>query len=420
MQYEYIDIAEHDLSKPLLRPPRANRENRLQLRSDGKLIGAQSEGPYRAVLDLLDPIVNFEITKTGTTTGGLTNCVVAVRMLDPEGKPLAVPGALLRGRLCTNGLHGVHAGSGTTIVANTGCTTMAVETTAKDVVISNKANVAATGTLNISGVVVDGQTVTIGSRVYQFRTGLTALTSGNVEVDVSARGTKASGTLTIAEPVTAGDTIVIGDQTYVFVTGAANAPGEIGIGANEAATKVNIPAAINGTDGINTANTKVVAASEFSSDTLALTARFTGIQGNSIVTAELGQGLTHASNVFSGATLANGVDVSAAHAVTDLVAAITNDASAVVTAVDGAGDTVVVTAKTTGVGGNSIATTETMANGAWDASTLAGGATGDESLFEFAITNGADETLTFRIGPSPVGKQIKGNFDASIQLIWSA
>jgi hypothetical protein len=271
----------------------------------------------------------------------------------------------------------------------------------KEYILSDVAGAAATGTLTLTGVVIDGETVTIGARVYQFRTGATALVSGRVAVDISARGTKAVGTLTIAEPVTAGDVIVIGDQTYVFVTGTGNAPGEIGIGANEAATKLAIVAAINGTDSVNSANTKV-SASAFSGDVCTLTARYTGTQGNSIVTAELGQGLTHTSNVFNGTTLGTttaGVDVSAANAITDLVAAINGDASALVSAVDGAGDTVVVTADTAGADGNSLATTETMANGSFAAVTLTGGATEERAVY-VDVTDATAESIDVLVSGS--------------------
>ena len=65
---------------------------------------------------------------------------------------------------------------------------------------------------------------------------------------------------------------------------------------------------------------------------------------------------------------------SAAQSVTALVAAINGDASAVVTAADGAGDTVVVTAITAvAATGNAIASTKTIANATWGAATLAGG-----------------------------------------------
>jgi hypothetical protein len=110
----------------------------------------------------------------------------------------------------------------------------------------------------------------------------------------------AQGTLTIAEPVTADDSIIIGGVTYTFVTGTTSAPGEIGLGAGEAATKLAIVAAINGTDTFNTANPLVTAAA-FSGDACVLTAKTKGVAGNSIGTVEVL--LTHASNVFDATTL---------------------------------------------------------------------------------------------------------------------
>jgi len=83
-----------------------------------------------------------------------------------------------------------------------------------------------------------------------------------------------------------------------------------------------------------------------------------------------------ANGSFGGATLSGGTDESAANAVTAIVAAITGDGSAVVSAVDGAGDTVVVTALTKGVVGDAIGTTETLTNGSWGAATLENGVDG--------------------------------------------
>jgi hypothetical protein len=291
---------------------------------------------------------------------------------------------------------GTTADSTNAVLSLSADATQVTEVTAdKEYIIRELPSAVATGTLTLTGVVIDAQTVTIGPRVYQFRTGATALVSGRVNVDISARGTKAQGTLTIAEPVTAGDTIVIGDQTYVFVTGTADSPGEIGIGGSEAASKTNIVAAINGTDSINAANTKV-SASAFSADVCTLTARYTGTQGNDIVTAELGQGLTHASNVFNAATLGDttaGVNPSAAHAILDLLAAINGDGSAVVTAAAGAGTTVIVTSKTAGTAANSYATTETMANGSFGAATLTGGIDGANGSMTVIVTNAEAETI---------------------------
>ena len=64
---------------------------------------------------------------------------------------------------------------------------------------------------------------------------------------------------------------------------------------------------------------------------------------------------------------------SAAQSVTALVAAVNGDSSAIVTAQDGAGNTVVVTADAPGTAGNALATTTTCLNGSWAQITLTGG-----------------------------------------------
>jgi hypothetical protein len=398
---------------------RANHnELAVRLNESDELIVIDDQGDQVQNLSALD--LSFEITAAAEAANARN---VTVTLVDSNGDAYPVSGALLRARICNDGTSHAVA-SNATIIAGDGCTTVdAINGThpnTKDIVITNATATASTGTLTISGVVVDGETVTIGSRVYQFRTGATALTSGNVAVDVSARGTKAQGILTIAEPVTAGDTIIIGTQTYVFVTGATNAPGEIGIGGSEAATKLAIPLAINGGDGFNVANTTVTAASAFSADILTLTARFTGTQGNSIVTAELGQGLTHASNVFNNSTLGTttaGVDVSAANAGADLVTAINADASAIVSA-SGTG-TVTITADTAGNAGDSIVSTETMANGAFGAATLTGGANGSLAVFNLIVTDASVETVTLRLGPPPLGLNYRADFSAILDLAFA-
>jgi hypothetical protein len=74
------------------------------------------------------------------------------------------------------------------------------------------------------------------------------------------------------------------------------------------------------------------------------------------------------------------VDVSggatASDAVTALVSAITASGDGTYSGADGAGDTVVITYGTYGTTGNSVATTETCANGAWGATTLESGVNG--------------------------------------------
>ena len=108
------------------------------------------------------------------------------------------------------------------------------------------------------------------------------------------------GTLTMDTQPTVGDTMTIGSKTYTFTTdGTAASDGEIDVGADLADAKTLVPAAINGTDGINTANASVTAAA-FSGDDMVVTAITKGTAGDSIATTET---FTAGTNVFDAATL---------------------------------------------------------------------------------------------------------------------
>ena len=235
--------------------------------------------------------------------------------------------------------------------------------------------VAATGTLTLTGVVKDGEKVTIGTDVYEFLTDAaqTKTAPTNIAVNIAASATKSSGTLTMDTQPTAGDTVTIGTKTYIFVpVGTANADGEVSIGADLAEAQAALVAAINGADEVNDAHPLVTAAA-FAADDCVITALIGGTLNNTVATTET---FTAATNVFAGATLALGTDCPAADAVTALVAAIVASDTQGVGATDGAGDTVVLTADTAGALANSIATTETMANGAFGTATLTGGVDG--------------------------------------------
>jgi len=231
--------------------------------------------------------------------------------------------------------------------------------------------VAASGTLTLTGVVIDGETVTIGTDVYEFcadaAQSLTAST--NIAVDITSHATASQGTLTVTEQPSADETITIGTTEYTFKA-VADEDGEIPLGVDEATTKLNIVAAINGTDGINTAHADVSAAA-FSGDTCIITALVGGTAGDAIATTE-----TMVNGSFDAATLGTttaGVDCLAANADGALIGA---DEGTTYAMTQGTGTTVTVTAVTKGTAGNLIATTETMANGAFGAATLASGVNG--------------------------------------------
>lgn len=274
------------------------------------------------------------------------------------------------------------AGAGTQVTATAAdlnkTTSLAAPTSATPVNA-----VAATETLTISGVVIDGETVSIGDDVYEFCADTAqSLTAGStIAVDITAVSTASEGTLTIDTNPTAGDTMTIGAKVYTFVpNGTANADGEIDIGDGGSAladVKVSIVAAINGTDGYNVAHT-LVSAGAFAVNDCVITALVGGVAGDSIATTET---LTAVSNIFDGVTLGTttpGVDCVQAAAVTALAAAITASDTQGVGGADGAGDTVVLTADTAGVAGNAIVIAEAMANGAFGggATELSGGVDG--------------------------------------------
>lgn len=109
-----------------------------------------------------------------------------------------------------------------------------------------------------------------------------------------------AGELTVAAQPTADDTFTIGETVYTFIAnGETIAEGEIEIGSDLATSQTNIVAAINGTDGTNTAHT-LVTAGDFSSDASVITAKVKGTSGDLIATTET---FTSESNLFDAETL---------------------------------------------------------------------------------------------------------------------
>lgn len=254
--------------------------------------------------------------------------------------------------------------------------------------------------LTLTGVVIDGEKVTInnpeitGSDVYEFLadTEQTKTTSTNIAVNITANTTKASGTLTVDTQPISGNTMTIGTKVYTFVpVGTANADGEISIGADLAAAKLNIVAAINGTDAYNTAH-PLVSAAAFATNDCVITAKVGGVAGDSIATTET---FTAGTNIFASTTLGSGADCSATNAITALVAAITANDTQGVGAADGTGDTVELTADVAGVIGNAIIIGETLANGSFaGAATLLSG--GIDGTVATVNTSMIDATYLYR------------------------
>lgn len=226
--------------------------------------------------------------------------------------------------------------------------------------------VAATMALAVTGVVIDGETVSIGDDDYEFLADAAqSLTwPANLPVDITGGATGSVVTLTIDTQCIAGDTMTLEGKEYTFVTtGTANADGEIDVGSDLATCKAAIIAAINGSDGHNIVH-PVVEIAAFQTNDAVLTVLVGGTAGDAVTCTETFDEVT---NIFSGVTFASGVDCIAATAITALAAANAALDTAGVAAVDGSGDTMDLSADVAGVLGNAIVLAETGANLAFTA-----------------------------------------------------
>lgn len=240
-----------------------------------------------------------------------------------------------------------------------------IDDDSRDMAVGTPTNASEAGVvLNVTDVVKDGETVSIGGEVYEFLAdvALSKANVNNIGVNINANTVKATGALTLAVQPDSGETVTIGTKVYTFVpVGTATADGEVSVGADLAGAKLALVAAINGTDNVNIPH-PLVSASDFVGNDCTITALIGGTDGNSIATTET---FAEATNVFAAATLGTGANCSAADAMAALVSSI-NANSEIVSAevVEG---TIKVTALASGVAGNSITLAETLANGAFAA-----------------------------------------------------
>jgi hypothetical protein len=175
-----------------------------------------------------------------------------------------------------------------------------------------------TGALTVTGGV--GVAGAINAGAASAFTGNLTVTSGNVILssgngisfaatsDPTIAAVAATGTITrTATNVSDGDTVTLGASTYTFKTTLTPANGEVLIGADAAASLLNLARAINNSGGTPGTDYQVAAANASASagtivgSVLPLTALTAGTAGNSIALAE-----TSAELSVSAATLRGG------------------------------------------------------------------------------------------------------------------
>lgn len=263
-----------------------------------------------------------------------------------------------------------------------------------DAAVTGGTKTQASATFELTGSMLDGETITVGDDVYEATT--TGTASGtNHAIDLSSVSTAATGTLTFTDPVSDGEVVVIGDDTYEFDTNDAVTEGNIQVfvGTNTDATSACIALAA----AIEAAGTQPLSAVKGIGNTVEITADYHRSSDNDIATT------TDCANASWGEVhLENGADATAAACVTAIVASVTANDTMDIGASDGEGDTVVFTADIGGAVdgsvGNAVVVDTDCAEGSWDEDTLVGGtdATASEAITALvaAVTSDGDGTYT--------------------------
>jgi hypothetical protein len=245
--------------------------------------------------------------------------------------------------------------------------------------------------LRVASAVTDGETVNIGSVVFEVDTTTAAgITTGNSRLNLSGGSTAAAvGTLTSDNTnVSDADTVTVGGKVYTFKTSLTPTEGQVLIGADADGSLLNLIRAINhsGTAGTDysaaAANANVSAATSVTSHAFAVTARIPGAGGNAITSTE-----TSAHLSWGGGTLASGVSPTAGEFTTALNTAInaTNVLGFRVAAVRISANEVLITSAQPGADATACSETLAGSNNAWAAATMFGGSSTAESARHFAV-----------------------------------
>lgn len=271
--------------------------------------------------------------------------------------------------------------------------------------------------LRVAAAVVDTETVTINGHVFEVdTTSAASITTGNIRLNLSG-GSTAAATQTLTSDntnVANTETVTIGSKVYTFKTSLTPTEGEVLIGASADASLLNLIRAVNhsGTAGTDyqaaAANTQVSAATSVTSHTFAVTALIPGAGANSIATTE-----TSAHLSWGSTTLASGVSPTAGEFTTALNTAVNAGAYGARSTRVSANEVLIVQAR---AGTPAIACTETLAgsNNAWAAATTFGMAATPDNLGSVHLakrtataTEAALETMHFAFPFAPSGAVVQ-------------
>lgn len=231
--------------------------------------------------------------------------------------------------------------------------------------LRNAAAIPSMNVLRIASAVKAGETITIGTTVFEIKSAGQVITAGRVAVDLTASPTAAAASLvlTFAANASNADTVTINGQVYTIKTAltASTTANEVLLGADLTATRNNLVAAITGGAGAGTTygsltvvNTAVTATPS-STNALTATAKVKGTAGNAIAVAEAGAQIAWAGGAVA---LAGGVDPTAAEAVPAIVAAINSTTSGMSASTPGSNEVFLWAANG---GATAYACTETLA-----------------------------------------------------------
>lgn len=242
--------------------------------------------------------------------------------------------------------------------------------------------VAASSLLTFAGQPADNDTITLGTRVYTYKTTLTgaayeilrgadaAAAATNTIAAVNGTGSVATGLLTFTTAPADGDTVRIRNFVYTFRTslvGRQSEPRQVFIGASVTTARNNLVSAINGTAAGNG-----VAYSLATVKSIYFTAGASGANMTATSISETGSVAQYITTAVS-----THISWGAAALVSAGGPGITDGLGTVAhpdVVASAATSNVTMTARVAGVAGNAIATTETSANLSFTGGTLASGA----------------------------------------------